>query len=257
MPSSPVKSKRPNQMQSEFAKGLLDPNLPTPSGVVGPGGRTAGKRYDVYRNNVVVSLTEALASAYPVIQTIVGNEFFNAMAGVHVRKHPPKSPLMIYYGVDFPSFLTKFPPASHLGYLPDVARVELARRQAYHAADAASCPPENLANLDGNKLYDARIVLHPSLQIIRSRYPVFSIWRYNSTEDKSPIGEAREITMISRPTDEVVMQNPTAGAAMFVESLRTDPLGVAMDKAKAAQSDFDLAGNLTELLSAGLITDIK
>ena len=244
-------------MQSEFAKGLLDPNLPTPKGVVGPGGRAAGKRYNVYRNNVVVSLTEALASAYPVVQSIVGKEFFDAMAGVHVRSHPPKSPLMIYYGEEFPSFLTKFPPASHLGYLPDVARVELARRKAYHASDAKPCSPEKLANLDGNRLYDARIVLHPSIQIIRSRYPVFSIWRYNSTEDKSPIGEAREITMISRPAEEVIMQNPTAGTAMFVESLMEDALGVAMDKAKAVQPDFDLAGNLTELLTAGLITDIK
>ncbi len=63
--------------------------------------------------------------------------------------------------------------------------------------------------------------------------------------------------MISRPADEVIMQNPTAGTAMFIESLTADPLGVAMDKAKAAQPDFDLAGNLTELLAAGLITDIK
>ena len=243
-------------MQTEFAKGLLDPTQPTPKGVIGPGGREAGKRYDVYRNNVVVSLTEALAAAYPVIKAVVGKEFFDAMAGEYVRKHPPKSPLMIYYGEDFPSFLTKFPPASHLGYLPDVARVELARRQAYHAADTTPCAPEKLANLNGNKLYDARLVLHPSVRIIRSRYPVFSIWRYNSTDDKSPIGGAREITMVSRPYGEVIMQNPTIGTAMFIESLLTDPLGVAMDKAKAVQPNFDLSNNLTELLSAGLITDI-
>ncbi len=257
MPSSTVKPKRLNPMQTEFAKGLLNPDLPTPEGVIGPGGRAAGKRYDVYRNNVIVSLTEALASAYPVIKTIVGAEFFDAMAGVHVRKFPPKSPLMIYYGADFPRFLTKFPPAAHLGYLPDVARLERARRQAYHAADASPCAPEKLAGLDGNKLYDARVVLHPSIHIIRSRYPVFSIWRYNSTDDKSPIGKAREITMISRPQSEVIMQNPTAGTAMFIESLMRDPLGVAMDKAKGVQPDFDLSSNLTQLLSAGLITDIK
>ncbi|MCK4861056.1 MAG: hypothetical protein KAS85_03975, partial [Rhodobacteraceae bacterium] len=80
---------------------------------------------------------------------------------------------------------------------------------------------------------------------------------YNSTEDKSHIGDAREITMITRPADEVIMQNPCAGTAMFVESLMVDALGVAMDKAKGAQPDFDLAANLTELLTAGLITDIK
>lgn len=244
-------------MQTEFAKGLLDPTLPAPKGVTVPNGRPVGKRYDVYRNNVVVSLTEALASAYPIIRAIVGHEFFDAMAGVYVRKHPPTSPLMIYYGGGFPSFLTRFSPASHLGYLPDVARVELARRQAYHAADAMPCSPEKLGALEGSKLYDARLVLHPSIQIVRSRYPVFSIWRYNSTEDKSPIGNAREITLISRPKAEVNMQNPSTGTATFIESLSEDPLGVAMEKAKAVQSDFDLAGNLTELLAAGLLVDIE
>lgn len=244
-------------MQAEFAKGLLNPATPAPKGVTGPNGRPAGKRYDVYRNNVVVSLTEALASAYPIIRTIVGDEFFDAVAGVYVRKHPPTSPLMIYYGEEFPAFLTRFPPAAHLGYLPDVARVELARRQAYHSSDAKPCSPAKLANLDGSILYDARLVLHPSIRIIWSRYPVFSICRYNSTEDKSPIGEAREITLISRPEAEVMMQNPTEGTATFIESLLDDPLGVAMDKAKAAQRDFDLAGNLTELLTAGLLVDIE
>jgi len=244
-------------MQSEFAKGLLDPTLPAPKGVLGPNGRPAGKRYDVYRNNIMVSLTEALASAYPIVRTIVGDAFFDAMAGVYVRKHPPTSPLMIYYGEEFPTFLTRFPPAAHLGYLPDVARVELARLQANHAADALPCSPEKFANLDDSKLYDARLVLHPSIRIVRSRYPVFSIWRYNSTDDKSPIGDAREITLISRPGVEVNMQNPTAGTTTFIESLLEDPLGVAMDKAKGVQTDFDLSGNLIELLTAGLLVDIN
>ncbi len=243
-------------MQSDFAKGLLDPNLPVPDGIVGPDGRDAGKRYDVYRNNVVVSLTEALAAAYPVVKAVVGAEFFAAMAGVHVRKHPPKSPLMIFYGEDFPKFLTRFPPAAQLGYLPDVARLERARREAYHSADATPCPPEKLALLKGSNLFDARLVLHPSLRIIRSRYPIFSIWRYNSTDDKSPIGDAREIAMISRPADILEMQNISKGSAMFIESLMADPLGVAMDKAKGADADFDLSTNLTGLLSAGLLVDI-
>ena len=244
-------------MQSKFAKGLLDPNLSAPGGVVGPHGRAAGKRYDVYRNNVVVSLTEALAAAYPVVKVVVGAEFFAAMAGVYVRKHPPKNPLMILYGEDFPYFLTRFPPAAQLGYLPDVARLERARREAYHAADAKACPPEKLGRLEGTKLFDARFVLHPSIRIIRSRYPIFSIWRHNSTDDKFPIGDAREIAMISRPTDTLKMHNISKGSATFVESLLVEPLGVAMDKAKGVEADFDLSTNLTGLLSSGLLVDIQ
>lgn len=244
-------------MQTDFAKGLLNPDLPAPEGVIGPNGHPAGKRYDVYRNNVVVSLTEALAAAFPVIKSIVGEDFFTAMAGVHVRQHPPKSPLMIFYGEDFPAFLSRFPPVTHLGYLPDMARLEHARRAAYHAADATPCPPEKLAGLEGPKLFGARLVLHPSIRIVSSRSPIFSIWRYNSTRDKSPLPDGGETVLISRPANELKMQIISKSTAVFLNALTQDALGVAMEKAATAEPEFDLAANLTELLSAGLLVDIQ
>jgi len=54
--------------QEAFTKGLLDAQLPAPDGVINPGGEPATKRYDVYRNNVAVSLSDALETAFPVIQ---------------------------------------------------------------------------------------------------------------------------------------------------------------------------------------------
>lgn len=244
-------------MQKEFAKGLLDPATPPPQGVIGPKGRAPGKRYDVYRNNVVVSLSEALAAAYPVVKKLVGEEFFTAMAGAHVRQFPPKTPLMIHYGQDFPRFLAGFPPVSHLPYLPDVARLERARRMAYHGADAAPCPPEKLAELEGNKLFSTQFIMHPTLHIIRSKYPVFSIWRYNSTDDQSPLPEGGEMVLISRANDKLNMQLINRSTAIFIEALPEHTLGVAIDKATTQEPEFNLTTNLTDLLSAGLLVDIK
>ena len=68
-----------------FAQGLMDPARATPVDVVGPRGKAAIKRYNVYRNNVTVSLINALASTYPAVQRITGVEFFRAMARFHSR----------------------------------------------------------------------------------------------------------------------------------------------------------------------------
>ena len=38
---------------------------------------------------------------------------------------------------------------------------------------------------------------------------------------------------------------------MFIESLKSDPLVVAIDKAKTVQIEFNMTVNLTELLSSG------
>jgi hypothetical protein len=59
-----------------------------------PHGKAAIKRYNVYRNNVTVSLINALAATYPAVQRITDVEFFRAMARFHVRATPPTSPLL-------------------------------------------------------------------------------------------------------------------------------------------------------------------
>src|SRR5260221_11865856 len=51
-----------------FASGLIDPQYETPACVIGPAGKGAVKRYNVYRNNVTVSLIDALAAIFPATQ---------------------------------------------------------------------------------------------------------------------------------------------------------------------------------------------
>ena len=67
-----------------FAQALTDPARATPVDVVGPRGKAAIKRYNVYRNNVTVSLIDALAATYPAVQRITGVEFFRSYAGIWV-----------------------------------------------------------------------------------------------------------------------------------------------------------------------------
>ena len=108
MPPEPV------SFAATFAPALLDPACATPPVVTGPNGRAAGKRYDVYRNNVTVSLIDALAAIYPAVQRITGTDFFRAMARFHVRESPPASPLLFEYGRGFPDFIAGYEHAQTL-----------------------------------------------------------------------------------------------------------------------------------------------
>ena len=133
-----------------FASALLDPTYATPAIVIGPAGKGAAKRYNIYRNNVTVSLINALAAVYPAVQRITGVEFFRAMARFHVRATPPRSPLLFEYGRDFPAFVETYEYTRRLPWLADVARIERAWLDAHHAGDAeplfvdalAAFPPE-------------------------------------------------------------------------------------------------------------------
>src|SRR5215475_7119811 len=88
----PSKEKLQPTFAAVFAPGLTDPTRATPADVVGPRGKAAIKRYAVYRNNVTVSLIDALAATYPAVQRITGVEFFRAMARFHIRATPPTWP---------------------------------------------------------------------------------------------------------------------------------------------------------------------
>ena len=80
--------------QTGFTEALLQPDAPVPQNVVDPKGRIAPKRFAVYRNNVTVSLVEALKATFPAVVALVGEAFFAEMARQFVRKTPPQSPLM-------------------------------------------------------------------------------------------------------------------------------------------------------------------
>src|SRR5712664_4953235 len=148
----PLESAPRSSYATTFTSALTDPDRGTPAVVAGPNGKAAVKRYNVYRNNVTVSLIDALAAIYPAVQRITGVEFFRAMARFHVRATPPKSPLLFEYGRDFPAFIEQYEYARSMPWLADIARVERAWLDAYHAADAdplsaatlGSFPPEQL-----------------------------------------------------------------------------------------------------------------
>ena len=172
--------------QTAFVTALMDPAQPVPDGLVDPQGRPVVKRFNVYRNNVASSLTKALEAGFPVIRKLVGDEFFAAMAGVYLRAHPPTSRIMMLYGTQMPAFLARFPPVAHLPYLPDIARLERAIRQSYHAADATPLAPETLAAITPDTFLHARLTFAPSLQIIQSDWPIHAIWLANTDPSALP-----------------------------------------------------------------------
>lgn len=239
--------------QSDFRAALLDPSRPHPPGLTDPKGRPAGRRFDVYRNNVTVSLVEALKTAFPVLRKLVGEDFFSAMALEHVRAHPPRSPLLMLYGSDMPGFLTRFPPVAHLPYLPDMARLELALRESYHAADSTPVAPDRLAAIAPEALPRTRLRLAPALRLVRSDWPIHAIWMANMRDALPPKTAIAQDVLILRPEFDPEPHLLPQGAAPFIASLASgQTIGAALD----ASEDFDLDATFALLVGGGAIIDI-
>jgi hypothetical protein len=240
--------------QAAFRTALLDPDRPVPPGLADANGRSAGRRFDVYRNNVAVGLTDALRSYFPVVDKLVGTEFFTAMAGVFLRAHPPVSPVLLTWGDAFPEFVTEFAPAASVPYLSDVARLELAIRSSYHAADARSLAPDALAAVPPESLGTLILTLAPATRLVRSEWPIFTIWAANTLDTPPPKTKSAEDVLVLRPEfDPRPVLLPPGGAAFVSAVMSGAPLEVA---AFAAGDAFDLAGMFSILIAHGAIVSL-
>lgn len=237
-----------------FSDALLRPDLDAPQLVAGPAGKAATKRYAVYRNNVTVSLIDALAAIYPAVQRIVGAEFFRAMARFHIRETPPASPLLFEYGRDFPAFIEGYEYAQGMPWLSDVARLERAWLDAYHAADAKPLEAADLAAVPSERLTDLVFTRHPATQLVRSGYAAVTIFAANREPGLvEPIDASEaEDALVTRPALDVTVRRLAPGHAEFLAALIAGrALGEAAAEALTAHSEFDIGAGLTTLIESG------
>ncbi|MCY4260156.1 MAG: DNA-binding domain-containing protein [Rhodobacteraceae bacterium] len=240
-----------------FIEAVLDPGQPVPTPVVS-GTSATERRFAVYRNNVVVSLIKALESAYPVIGTLVGAEFFRAMAGEFVRQYPPRTPLMMEFAMDFPEFLDSFEPVAHLPYLADVSRIERALRQSYHAADSTALTEGDLEDIDTANLADVHVELAPAFRLLASPWPVFSIWD-DTTRGvrRNPPKESQAVAITRTHFDPAVRLLLPGEWRLLSHLMQNRTLGAAIAAAAQSHAGFALQDTLAWLLDTGTIIKLS
>lgn len=227
---------------------------PLPCGLMARDSAEVSQRFDVYRNNVAVSLTEALARRFPVIRRLVGEAFFAPMARLYAEADRPKSPVLSEWGEGFAGFLAGFAPLVGYPYLADVARIEFARGRAFHAADAASVDPTTLICADPDRL---RLTLHPSVMVLALSYPAVSIWARNQPGGADlPLGRGPQTALILRDAAfQVPVQSIGAGdAALLLALMQGKTLSMAAAAAQSAEAAHDPQSLLVSLMRAGVIS---
>jgi hypothetical protein len=213
----------------------------------------------VYRNNSRAAYLRALEDAFPAVRRLVGDEFFRFLARAYFHARAHSSPLVARYGDWLPAFLATFEPVAGLPYLPDVARLEVAWLEAYHAADAPTLAREEIFAALAQTPERARIVLHPSTRLLASDYPVHTIWLHNRQERDQPLKleSSGERVLVVRPDAEVVTAVASAGLSAALKAVSAGAsLGEAMNEAAAAapqESPVDIIG---ALVRSGAISSI-
>lgn len=247
-----------------FAAAVLNPTLPVPEGVARANGGDPQQAFNVYRNNVVASLAEALKASYPVTSQLLGEGLQRALMVDYVRAHPPATPVLTRYGAGFADMLAAHETTRKRPFLAQMARMERLRLDSYHSADAPVLDATALANIDPDALMDGRFVLHPATRLMRSPFPIGSIYAVENAamagtlpaDGRAGINMAiPEAVLITRPLYDVSVEIIGLGEVAFLHACsKNQPFADAAALGAEKDPDFDLQAVLTLALSTGSFT---
>lgn len=216
------------------------------------------QRMQIYRNNFALSLREALAGVYPVIQKLVGEAFFEQLAREYVQRYPSRTGNLHDFGDEFASFLHDFPGLEELSYLPDVARLEWAHHQVFHSAEDKVLNLEALAAVDEQQLGKLRFQLSSHCVCLASDYPVLRIWQANQEgQDDTPVSldEGGVQYIVLRYGLQIEFHPLTPGVFALIDALAREMVfEQACEAALAADADCDIAAALQFLVAQKIVS---
>jgi hypothetical protein len=229
-------------------------------------------RLGIYRDNLRGNFLKVLALEFPAIRRLGGADWFAQCGLEFLRAHPSASGDLHGLGAPFPAFLAQRLRGGAHEYFADVAALEWAWQESLVAADPATqLDVAALAGVPGEGVAALRFAVHPALRLVRSAWPIFTIWNANRGEpgdgqdgppgplrdDEAPIdldaggqcvivrrsGEGAEARCCDRATFEWL--GALASGATF---------GAAWDAASAIDHRFDVARTLATAVALDLFT---
>ena len=247
---------------SNFARAIVHGERPSPMIKANYPHYTVDVAIEVYRNNYRGNLHDALAGAYPVIEQLVGKDFFQLMSRQYMAKHSSRSGNLHHYGAAMAEFVASFEPAQGLPYLPDVASLEWACHCAWFAEDAAVLDIVKLAQLPPERYSDLILHVHPASHLVCSRYPVSEIWHahqpgaihdFHIDLDSGPCN-----ALVSRRNAVVQVSKLSEAETAWLQGILAGiPLGEATAATLECHPEFDLQTLLLKLSARDVLSDFN
>ncbi len=248
-------------LQTAFAAAVLGQGDDIAHTVRG-GGLAPAQRVQVYRNAVRVRLKDALADTYPVLRRLVGDACFDGVASEFLRQYPPRVGYLHPFGARMAELCAQLPVLAGFPYLPDVARLEWAWQQAFHAAGAPGLPAQAFAAVPVEQQHAIGLRLQAGASLLRSAYPIGRIFEVNQPDyqgdDAVSLDRGGESLLIIRRGFDVRVEPLPAGEYALLAALAASaPLGDALCAAVGAQPDCPVGAVLARHIAAGTFTQLQ
>ncbi len=139
-----------------------------------------GIYYDAYRFRII----EALATAYPKLHSMLGDDLFESTARSYIDQYPSTYRNMRWVGDKMQTHLLKMLPQHPIA--AELAVFEWTLSLAFDAEDAPILTLQDLAEVSPETWADLKFVFHPSVQLLPLEWNVLQIWHALNNEETPP-----------------------------------------------------------------------
>ncbi len=243
------------ELQRRFLDALYDDGAIGPIEEIAGNGLEPPARLRIYRHSCNEIQTAALRAAFPAVLALVGAAFFEQTARGYRKAHPSASGNLQRFGAGFADYLASLSSLAGYPYLPDIARLEWHRQLSVLAADADTVDAERQVEMTGEAFPLRRVRLHPSVQLLRSSYPVMTLWRWClAPSATAPTIDEGEQVLLWRDGAEVAMALLAPATFRCIEMLAGGhDVATASTAAGDLDNEFRIESCLGDLLAQGLI----
>lgn len=212
-----------------------EPAVSLPSELLNPQRGTPGaEQVAVYADGYRARIREALEEAYPAVRHILGAQtFFEEVAAAYAARYPSRDYNLSFAGRHLPECLVTAPVTRQLPFLPDLARLEWAVCQAFHAFLQPPRDLQRLTGLEPSAWDRVQFLFQPSVAVVASAWPILDLW-----EARHQPREAINIDLVNRPQQVLVCRQGLTVRCEAVERLQAvllerllagEPLGAACE----------------------------
>jgi len=222
------------------------------------------ERFALYRGNVSAIWQQTCASAYPVLQQLLGADFFSDMSRMYGYTHPSLSGNLAEFGAAMADFVSSLESCRDYPYLGDVARLEWLVHSTYYQAHESAVTLNDLAALPPEQLGELRCRLQPSCALLESSWAIAEIWNAHQAEVVVLPQELNQPAWCLvwrsdwQSSWKVQVSSISAGSYAALKALQEGAtLGYALEAALATEPAFAVQSELADWLQKQLIVSIS
>jgi hypothetical protein len=214
------------------------------------------KNIQIYKENMIYTMSTAIKKPYPLIFNLLGEKLFNQITQYYIEYYPSYKNTLHNYGEYFPDFLKNYFSTDY-PYLIEIANFEWMSHMVLHAKAHPPLDNKALEKISEDEYDHLRFIFHPACALKKFRYPILELIKtchlhHSITETKEkPIN----LLILRRKMSLFFVELNTADFNFLLALQKNKSLTYALKSALSVDSEFKLDEKLTHFIRERIIVD--